>query len=164
MEENIFFFLKNKKNTHYLYDNLSFPEALRIFRESGFTATPVIDYQGHYLGSVTEGDFLYYIADHPDTTREEISDLELGSLIRDGFMPAVSFNVSMSELFNRSLEQYYVPVVDDRNIFIGIVTRKTIISYLMTKNHDHSFSQYEKMVQNKDNSASKDLHPIFTLR
>ena len=46
-------------------------------------------------------------------------------------MPAVSSSVSMNELFQQSLEQNYVPVVDDRNIFIGIVTRKTIISYLM---------------------------------
>ncbi|TGY67203.1 CBS domain-containing protein [uncultured Dubosiella sp.] len=162
MEQNIFFFLKNKKNTHYLYGNLSFGEGLRIFRESGFTATPVIDYQGHYLGSVTEGDFLYYITDHPHITHEQISTVEISELVRDGFMPAVPFNISMSELFNRSLEQNYVPVVDDRNIFIGIVTRKTIISYLMT-HHSADLSPYQNALQKKDAGPQK-LNPIFTLR
>lgn len=162
MEQNIFFFLKNKKNTHYLYGNLSFAEGLRIFRESGFTATPVIDYQGHYLGTVTEGDFLYYIADHPHITQDEIAVVEISSLIRDGFMPAVPFNVSMSELFNRSLEQNYVPVVDDRNIFIGIVTRKTIISYLMSHGAE-DIAPYEKVLRKKEGTIQQ-LNPIFTLR
>ena len=131
MQQNIFFFLQNKKNTQYLYGNLSFAEALSLFRDAGYTATPVIDYQGHYLGSITEGDFLYYIADHPDLCHEDVLELEISEIVRKDFMPAVSSSVSMNELFQQSLEQNYVPVVDDRNIFIGIVTRKTIISYLM---------------------------------
>lgn len=68
----------------------------------------------------------------------------------------------MSELFNRSLEQNYVPVVDDRNIFIGIVTRKTIISYLMT-HHSADLSPYQNALQKKDAGPQK-LNPIFTLR
>ena len=134
MQDNIFFFLKNKKQTKYLYDNLSFSEALTMMRTHGFTAVPVINMDGEYLGTVTEGDFLYYMMDHPSDSREEIKDTDISNLIRENFMPAVPFNVSIQELFEKSLYQNFVPVVDDRNIFIGIVTRKSIISYLMSNN------------------------------
>ena len=46
-------------------------------------------------------------------------------------MPAVRIDVDLKTLIERSLEQNYVPIVDDRGIFIGIVTRKSIIKYLM---------------------------------
>ena len=134
MQDNIFFFLKNKKQTKYLYDNLSVAEALAMMRTHGFTAVPVINNDGEYLGTVTEGDFLYYMIDHPTISHDEINHTDIRELIRDNFMPAVPFNVSIDELFEKSLYQNFVPVVDDRNIFIGIVTRKAIISYLMQNN------------------------------
>lgn len=133
-------------------------DGLRIFRSHGYTATPVIDFYGHYLGSITEGDFLYYIADHPHFLEEDLKTVEISDLIRKEFMPPVSFNVSMSELFQRSLEQNYVPVVDDRNIFIGIVTRKSIISYLMKE-----VSLVQPTFANEAEARSL-FHPVFTLR
>ena len=131
MQDNIFFFLKNKKQTKYLYDNLSFSEALTLMRTHGFTAIPDINLEGEYVGTVTEGDFLYYMMDHPSDSREEIKNTDVSRIVRKNFMPPVPFNVPMSEVFQQSLSQNFVPVVDDRNIFIGIVTRKAIISYLM---------------------------------
>ena len=131
MEDNIFFFLKSKKQTKYLYDHLNYKDALTLMRAHGFTAIPVINSDGEYVGTLTEGDFLYYMMDHPDRSREEIQKVEVSNLIRPDFMPAAFFNTTMQDLFNQSLCQNFVPVVDDRNIFIGIITRKSIISYLM---------------------------------
>ena len=131
MQDNIFFFLKNKKQTKYLYDNISLSEGLTLMRTHGFTAIPVINSDGKYLGTITEGDFLYYILDHSSEDQEIVSETEVSKLIRKDFMPAVSFNVSMEEVLKQSLRQNFIPVVDDRDIFIGIVTRKAVISYLM---------------------------------
>ena len=39
----------------------------------------------------------------------------------------------MEELFERITNQNFVPVTDDRGIFIGIITRKDIITYLAAK-------------------------------
>ena len=55
------------------------------------------------------------------------------SLIRKEFMPAVSISTPMMEILRQSLKQNYVPVVDDRNIFIGIITRKVILESLFTQ-------------------------------
>ena len=35
----------------------------------------------------------------------------------------------MEDLIDRALNQNFVPVVDDRGFFIGMVTRKDIIKY-----------------------------------
>ncbi|WP_289422453.1 CBS domain-containing protein, partial [Faecalibaculum rodentium] len=73
-------------------------------------------------------DFLYYLTDHPDT---DLDNVFIRQILRPDFIQAVPFNVSMGQLLATSLEQNFVPVVDDRNIFIGIVTRKNILAYLM---------------------------------
>lgn len=131
MNQNVFFFLKYKKDTRYLYDNLSVLQGLKLLRQHGFTATPVIDAQGYYIGTIREGDFLYYLIDHPCITEDDLENLEIRELIDPHYNPAVSMDVDMETLFDQSLKQNFVPVVDDRHIFIGIVTRQAIIEYLL---------------------------------
>lgn len=143
MVNNVLFFLKNKNQVKFLYDYLSFEEGIRLMRMHGFTAAPVINAKGEYVGTISEGDFLWYITDHMDSQdSEEIKEMPIKEIIRQNYMPAVSINVSIDELFKVSLQQNFVPVVDDRNIFIGIVTRQKIISYLMdTPNQQDIFNQ-----------------------
>lgn len=131
MNQNVFFFLKYKKDTRYLYDNLSVLQGLKLLRQHGFTATPVIDAQGYYIGTIREGDFLYYLIDHPCVSEDDLENLEIRELIDPHYNPAVSMDVDMETLFDQSLKQNFVPVVDDRHIFIGIVTRQAIIEYLL---------------------------------
>ena len=45
----------------------------------------------------------------------------------------VKINVSMDDLLLRVMDQNFVPVIDDRNIFIGIITRRDIIKYFYDK-------------------------------
>lgn len=46
---------------------------------------------------------------------------------------SVSINSNMEDLIARAMAQNFVPVVDDQNKFIGIVTRKDIIGYCYKK-------------------------------
>lgn len=41
----------------------------------------------------------------------------------------VSINASMEDLIQTAMNQNFVPVIDDKKIFIGIVTRKDIIKF-----------------------------------
>lgn len=129
MTDNVLFFLKFKNTVQFFYDNITIREALVLMKEHGFTAVPVIDNKGVYVGSVSEGDFLWYLLAHHDSP--ECMDSLVRNLIRPAYMPAVAVSVSFDELLNAALHQNYVPVVDDRNIFIGIVTRQTLLNYLM---------------------------------
>lgn len=131
MQENVFFFLKTKNEVKFLYDNISIKDGLALMRKHKYTAMPIIDKDGYYVGVISEGDFLWYLVDHPNMTSEEIEHMEIRELIRKDFTQPVKMDVSIPDLFQQSLKQNFVPVVDDRNVFIGIVTRQSIIQYLM---------------------------------
>ena len=45
----------------------------------------------------------------------------------------VKNNATMDELLLEVMDQNFVPVIDDRNTFIGIVTRKAVIQYFYNK-------------------------------
>ena len=120
-----------KKDVIFFYDHLNVEEGLKLMREHGFTAMPVIDSKGRYIGTINEGDFLWYFIDHPDISYEETRNTLIKDLIRDDFTPPMMIDATLTELFKQSLKQNFVPIVDDRNIFIGIVTRSNIMKYLL---------------------------------
>lgn len=128
MQENVLFFLKFKKDLQFLYDTLPLWEALELMKEHSFTAVPVIDGMGKYIGSVTEGDFLWYLLDH-QSNPDQMENAVVRDLVRKDFMPAVNINMTMEQVLERSLHQNFVPVVDDRAIFIGIVTRQSLLQH-----------------------------------
>lgn len=130
MVDNIFFFLKPKEQTSFFFSNLSIQDGLDYLRQHSFTIMPVITPEGHYIGSISEGDFLWYSLSH---NAPYVQDT-LKHLVRKDFIPACNINVDTETLFAQSLKQNYVPIVDDRNIFIGLVTRQSILKYLMENN------------------------------
>ena len=46
----------------------------------------------------------------------------------------ISISSSIEDLIIRSMETNFVPIIDDRGIFIGIVTRRSIIKHYYEKN------------------------------
>lgn len=129
MIDNVLFFLKFKNTVRFFYDSITVGEALSMMKEYGYSAVPVISTRGVYMGSVSEGDFLWYLLENSES--ENVLEASVGSIIRPEYMPPVSVNVSFADLLEASLHQNYVPVVDDRNIFIGIVTRQSLLNYLL---------------------------------
>ena len=55
--------------------------------------------------------------------------------------PSVNVDTSMEALIERISNQNFVPVVDDRGVFIGIITRKDVITYLSTKKKEPVFQK-----------------------
>ena len=60
---NIAFFLKPKASVAYLYSDFTVRQALEKMRHYGYAAIPVISRDGKYVGSVSEGDFLWFFLD-----------------------------------------------------------------------------------------------------
>ena len=130
---NVLMLLKPKETVKYIYDDNTLRQGMEKMRAHSYTAIPVISESGKYVGTVSEGDFLYYILD-----RREHSVLTEGKhfirdIIRPDFNPAVRVDVSMDTLFECAENQNFVPVVDDWGTFIGIVTRQDIIKYFINK-------------------------------
>jgi predicted transcriptional regulator len=129
---NIAYFLLPKCRVAYLYDDFTFRQGLEKMRHHGYTAIPVISRSGQYVGTVSEGDFLWQLVSedhHHPRTMKELEHLRVRDILQEDSYPSVHITVSMEELLSSAMKQNFIPVVDDPGSFIGIVTRKDIIRY-----------------------------------
>lgn len=126
---NIAFLLKPKSQVAYLVEGSSFRQGLEKIRRYGYTAIPVISKDGRYLGCISEGDFLWNIMSMGSLDTRDLEQARIDDIISKDRMPPVHVTATAEELINRSLDQNFVPVVDDRDMFMGIVTRRSILSY-----------------------------------
>ena len=122
--------LKPKRMVAYIYGDLSAKEGLKEFIAHGFTAVPVIDREGMYLGVVSERDFLYRLLDAGSVEAADANGHTVADLVSDTRFEAVTIDADMDILFNRIIEQNFVPVIDSRGMFSGIVTRKDVLMHM----------------------------------
>jgi CBS domain-containing protein len=126
---NIAFFITPKKDVIYEKITNTMRQALERMEYHTYTAIPILDDNGRYIGTLTEGDLLWKLKnssdlDFKDTSKIKISDISLHYNIKP-----VHINTNIEDLVAAAINQNFVPVVDDNNIFIGIVKRSDIISY-----------------------------------
>ena len=131
---NIAYLLLPKNRVAYLYDDYTFRQGLEKMRHHGYTAIPVISRDGKYVGTVSEGDFLWrLLSDEQDSQRacsmKDLEQLRVRDILRETQYLPVRITVSMEELLSSAMNQNFIPVVDGTGSFIGIVTRKDIIRY-----------------------------------
>lgn len=131
---NVISLVTPKAQVAYLYEDVTIRQGLEKLRAHGYTAVPVLDRQGGYVGTVSEGDFLWQILDQQNNSLRTQEKLPLRRILRPSFNPAVRIDVTMTELLERAMRQSFIPVVDDRGAFVGIVTRQTIIRRLTKPN------------------------------
>ena len=124
---NISFFLQPKCKVAYIYNDDTIRQGLQKMNYYGYSAIPVLDENEHYVGTITEGDFLWHICRIKQNNAMEVDIKELEKQ-------------RVNELYFRS-NQNFVPVVDDRGVFIGIITRKDVITYLSTKKKEQVFQK-----------------------
>ena len=137
---NIASFLLPKADVTYLRDHMTIRQGLEKLRRSGYTAVPVIDNEDRYVGVVSASDFLWNILDHntplPNVTMKSVEQMTLRDIIQGGKIKPVCIDTNMEQLLGQAQKQNFVPVVDDRNVFIGIITRSEIIKYFVKKQLD----------------------------
>lgn len=127
---NLLLLLTPKTELSCLYDDMNVRQAIEKMHAHSYMAIPVINKNGEYVGTVTEGDLLWKLIDE-DSDLESLEDIGLAEIIRKEYTPAVKVDATSEELITMITEQNFVPVVDDRNILMGIVTRKQVIKALL---------------------------------
>jgi CBS domain-containing protein len=131
---NIAYFLKAKSEVAFLYDDFTLRQGLETMWHNGYTAIPVLTRDNKYIGTVTEGDFLWLLIndEKQELHKTDMKDME-DRKIRDAIIfdknPSVHITATIEELLLRAMDQNFIPVVDDRDYFIGIVTRRDIIKH-----------------------------------
>jgi len=124
---NVISLLTPKAQVAYLNDDHTVRQGLEKLRTNGYTAIPVLNREGIYVGAVSEGDFLWHMVDEEDNSLNTYRKRPITSVMRRDFCPPVNVRVTMDELLDHAMSQSFIPVVDDRGVFIGIVTRQSIM-------------------------------------
>ena len=130
---NILFFLTPKAMCSYVYDDYTIRQALEKMEGAGYAALPILNRRGEYRGTLTEGDLLWGIKNmcYMDMRQAEAHRIMEISRRKDNV--PVRVTTSMQTLVERASSQNFVPVVDDKDAFIGIVTRRSIIKFCQQK-------------------------------
>lgn len=133
---NILFFLTPKNDVAYIQEDDSIRQAMERMEYHKYSAVPILARNGAYLGTITEGDLLWGIKNEYHLNLKEAEGIPVTTLKRKMDYIPVSVKSNMEDLIDRALNQNFVPVLDDRGLFIGIITRKDIIKYYYNKDHE----------------------------
>ncbi|EHQ89761.1 CBS domain-containing protein [Desulfosporosinus youngiae] len=126
---NVAFFLVPKKNIVFFKESATMRQALERMEYHSYTAVPLIDDEGKYVGTITEGDLLWKLKNTPGLTFQNTEDIVLSEVERHVQNLPVTIDAQIEDLISRAVVQNFVPVVDDQQIFIGIVRRREMIEY-----------------------------------
>jgi CBS domain-containing protein len=137
---NVAFFLLPKNDVVYLNKEMPLKDAMQILQTYRYTALPIVDEDGHFYGVITEGDVLWYLngmnteGRSKEEAKENSLEVSLDRIPRYHTYQPVGISENMDSLIEAACRQSFVPVIDDRNSFIGIIRRQDIIRYY-SQNH-----------------------------
>ena len=126
---NILFFLTPKALCAFLYEDSTIRQAIEKMEAAGYSSIPILSKQGEYRGTLTEGDLLWALKNLCYMDMRQAEAHRILEIARRKDNIPVRVTTSMQELIQRAVHQNFVPVVDDKDTFIGIVPRKAIIKF-----------------------------------
>ncbi|MBK1811378.1 CBS domain-containing protein [Clostridium sp. YIM B02505] len=126
---NIAFFLTPKNEVIYENTDATMRQVMERMEHHGYTAIPLIDRNGKYVGTLTEGDLLWKLKNTPDLNFKNTNAVKVKEIYRRVNHKSVSINSDIESIISLSISQNFVPVVDDNGTFIGIIKRSDIINY-----------------------------------
>lgn len=128
---NILRFMIPKSAVEYIETDSTVRQALEKMRYHHYVAIPVIDENGVYVGTLRNDDlFKYFLYSETFDARAAERDSVMSILDR-GYSKAIYHNASVNELIEQVKEHNFVPVVDDRGCFIGIILRRDVLNFLL---------------------------------
>lgn len=127
---NIAFFLTPKNEVVCENEDSTMRQVMEKMEHHGYTAIPLINREGKYVGTLTEGDLLWKLKNTPDLNFKNTESVKVKNIQRRISHKSVSITSNIEGLISLAINQNFVPVTDDNGIFIGIIKRSDIINYL----------------------------------
>ena len=122
-------FLLPKERVAYLLSSVSMLEAAEQLEKHLYTAIPIIDPDGRYIGTLSEGDLLWKIKRTPGLSFATMDQVPLSAVEKRFRLESVQIDTSMEDMLNLAADQNFIPVVDENGFFLGIIRRRDIIEY-----------------------------------
>lgn len=130
---NIAFFLTPKKEVAFEKNSSTMRQALEKMEFHRYTAIPILDSKGRYVGTLTEGDLLWKLKNSPELDFKNTSKIYIKDILMHVTNKPVHIDCNIEDLIVASITQNFIPVIDDNNIFIGIIKRSDIITFCYEK-------------------------------
>ena len=127
---NIMRFVVPKSLVEYVTTDQTVRQALEKMRFHRYVAIPVIDDEGKYVGTLRNDDIFAYFFDNGSFDTKAAERNCVTEILDTKYSPPLYHYASMDELIQRVGEHNFVPVVDDRGCFIGIILRRDILNFL----------------------------------
>ena len=149
---NILFFLTPKSDVAYIFEDETLRQTVEKMEHRKFSCIPILNKEGKYTGTISEGDLLWGIKrlNINITDLKQMEDVSIMAIPRRATYKPVHADADMENLLDRAINQNYVPVIDDKGSFIGIITRKEIIKYCYKE-----LKKYAEASETSETSASK---------
>ena len=126
---NILFFLTPKTDVVSLMDTDSVYTVLETLKKYRYASVPILNEAGNYVGTVKEGDLLWYIDSMKKYDLESLKEINIMEVPRRSNNDTAKIDANVEDLLGVLINQNFVPVIDDAGICIGIVKRREVISY-----------------------------------
>ena len=126
---NIAFFLTPKNEVVCENIESTMRQVIEKMEHHGYTAIPLIDKHGKYVGTLTEGDLLWKLKNTMNLNFRNTETVKVKDIPIRVRHKSVTISEDIESLINLAVSQNFVPVVDDEGIFIGIIKRSDIINY-----------------------------------
>lgn len=144
MTDNVAFFLLPKKEVAYLPINCTMRQAMERMENRGFRAVPIIDENNKYVGTLSEGDLLWKFKNTPGLTLKGTEKIMLKDIPRRMDNQPVRIYASITDLITLVIDQNFVPVIDDHDVFIGIVRRREVLEHYTMLNPNNEKQEKPK--------------------
>ncbi|MBN2268131.1 MAG: CBS domain-containing protein [Acholeplasmataceae bacterium] len=149
---NVLFSLTPKEKVAYIYDDYTIRQALEKMQIYRYNSIPILNRKGSYVGTLSEGDLLWYIKDN-QLNFEKTESISVKKVPRNKDNVSVPIHTNMEDIIEVATRQNFVPVLDDFGSFIGIITRKDIFNYMvkrMNQKQSHINQTNEEHLHNVD--------------
>ena len=77
---NVLFFLTPKNKVEYIYDYYSMRQALEKMQYHKYSAIPVLNKTNEYVGTISEGDLLWYIKETENFNLKDAENIMISNI------------------------------------------------------------------------------------
>ena len=126
---NVAFFITPKAEVAFVTSDATLDDAIVTMQRSGHPTLPVLRDGGSYLGTVSEATLLAVLLRAELDHRPVPHDAPVAALPIDHACPALGVGAAVESVLRRIVDHSFLPVVDDRGAFIGIVRRRDVVRH-----------------------------------
>lgn len=143
-EENL---LINGDNVATLTDTNNLEHALLVLTNIGYSKIPVLNKEQELVGLISLSNVVGEMFDTESINPERLADIKVSDVM-DKNVKATMLPFNIEKILNLLVDTNFIPVVDEKEKFLGIITRKEILKSVNHLAHELElkYDVYEKEI------------------